>query len=273
MNESERKLFKYFAKNYPRPECPDDLSLVEYAEGFSKNPSPIASHLEDCIVCQTQLREITKVQQTGRIETEINSERDIDREKIYARLSAKVADADHAVPELSLAADTAKSERMDLSFGSSAGDIVVRCRKVNKKSSEFNLIWPGFKQRTPVLIVINGLIVKALYANKPTLLPGISLKKDSLNTVEIVEPAFNFSGLSNDLVTSLDENYRFVKVGSHEFSIESAKKDSAENSYYIRHQADTLLLERLPLSCEFDEDIVLLFYDLSKNITRLENLN
>ena len=130
MNDLERRLFDHFANNYPRPDCLDDLSLIEYTEGSSDCAFRITTHLKTCLVCQSRLREIIGIQQTGDEDTSVHTRLNIDREKIYARLTARMSEARLAFPDFSLVADTAKCKPPDMSFSSAAGDLIIRCGNV-----------------------------------------------------------------------------------------------------------------------------------------------
>ena len=273
MNDLERRLFDHFANNYPRPDCPDDMSLIEYTEGSSVCAYRITIHLKTCLVCQTRLKEIIEIQQTGHEDTSVHTRLNIDRERIYARLTAQKSEVRLAFPDFSLAADTAKCQPPDLSFSSAAGDLIIRCRNVKRKIWEFILISPGIKPRVPVIMVINGLIVKPLYANKLTQISDIPEKRDDLNKIEIIEPFFYFSGQSDDRKDRLDERFSFTELAGNKFSIKSADEASTGNKFYIRYHADNLILGRLPMTGELGEELNLCLYDLSTNITQLEKLD
>ena len=91
--------------------------------------------------------------------------------------------------------------------------------------------------------------------------------------IEIVEPIFYFSGLNDDLSSSLDEHFLFTKLSNNRFSIENAIKESAGNTFFLRYHTDSLILDRLPLTGDLGEEINLCLYDISKNTSRLERLN
>lgn len=274
MNDIERLLWRYFRDIKTSRDCPDDITILRYAEGRFVNNPAFEKHIAHCINCQFRLEKIREIQKIASDDDPVPKEFEIDEDKLIEAALGLLEEL--STPEetcLRLAADTSVAKLQEVSFSAPDGKSLVRCLKGRQGKWSLTLIRPSFSVKNPVLLEINNSLHKIVFPYQPLDIPELRFNKDTIHQMALNDHRFFFKDDFKLLKDKLPSEYELQIHPAKDWILSKNKEASSAKSFHLVKINDEYKSGSLPLECaEFDELEVFLF-DVEVNRVELEILD